>query len=391
MSARAGTACTRWTVEQPPQRLRVGFVSGDLCEHPVGYFLEGILPALDRQRLELIAYPTCDRNGVLTDQLKSSFERWQPLWALSDEAAVEQIRADGIHVLIDLSGHTAYNRLAVFARRPAPVQVSWPGYFATTGVAQIDWFIADRVTVPESHQAYFTEQIHYLPETRLCFTPPVDAPAVAPLPALTSGQLTFGCFQNLSKVNRQVLQHWAHIMAALPHSRLRMQVKDFADESARQHMFARLQAVGIAADRVSLHAGTGRRDYLAAHAEVDLILDTFPYTGGTTTCEALWMGVPTLTLCGNTLIARQGASMMRAAGLDDWVVDELESYVSRALAFAADVNALADLRAGMRQRLLRTALFDTPRFARQLEQALWAMWQSHSCSLQSLPEELANV
>ncbi|PTD97355.1 O-linked N-acetylglucosamine transferase family protein [Pseudothauera lacus] len=376
----AGHPFSDWDLDDRPRRLRVGFVSGDLCAHPVGYFLEGILPVLDRERLELIAYPTVDRSDVFTEQLKSSFEAWRPLWALSDDAAAERIRKDGVHLLIDLSGHTAYNRLGVFARKPSPVQVSWPGYFATTGVAQIDWFIADRVTVPESHQCYFSERIWYLPDTRLCFTPPLNAPSVSPLPALTEGVITFGCFQNLSKVNDEVLRVWARVMEALPGSRLRLQTRHFNDPEGRQQMRQRLAACGIDPERAALHPGTSRKDYLAAHAEVDMILDTFPYTGGTTTCEALWMGVPTLTLCGDTLIARQGASMMAAAGLHDWVVEDVDTYVVRALALARDVNGLAALRANMRQRLVRTALFDTPKFARQLEDALWNMWAEYARS-----------
>ncbi|MBR0565935.1 tetratricopeptide repeat protein [Azoarcus sp. L1K30] len=364
-----------WNVTASPVRLKVGFVSGDLRQHPVGYFLEGILPVLDRSRLELIAYPTSNENDVLSEQLKSSFAAWHPLVGMDDDAAAARIHADGIHVLIDLSGHTAHNRLPVFARRPAPVQLSWPGYFATTGVAGMDWFVADRTTVPESHQRYFSERVWYLPDTRLCFTPPVDAPNVSPLPMLNGQGPTFGCFQNLTKVTDEVLRTWAQVLEAVPGAQLRLQCRQLSDAEGVMHVSERLTACGIDVARVGFHRACDRLGYLAAYAEVDFVLDTFPYTGGTTTCEALWMGAPTLTLTGDTLIARQGASIMQAAGLPEWVVDSPRSYVDRAAALAADVAALARLRAGMRERLVRTALFDTPLFARHLEDAFWAMWQ----------------
>ena len=369
-----------WRVQAEPARLRVGFVSGDLCQHPVGYFLEGILPALDRSRLELIAYPTGDRSDVLTEQLKASFSAWHPLNELDDDAAAARIRDDGVHVLIDLSGHTALNRLEVFARKPAPVQVSWPGYFATTGVAEMDWFIADRVTVPETHQGYFTERIWYLPDTRLCFTPPVDAPPVAPLPMLRKGAPVLGCFQNLTKVSDAVLRLWARVLDAVPQATLRFQALQLSEPAGQAKLHDRLLACGIEPSRVEMHPSSSRRDYLAAHAEVDLILDTFPFTGGTTTCEALWMGVPTLTLAGDTLIARQGASIMQAAGLSDWVLESHDAYVERAVALLAAPAELASLRSGLRERLLRTALFDTPRFARHLEEVLWGMWRHFTFS-----------
>jgi predicted O-linked N-acetylglucosamine transferase (SPINDLY family) len=372
---RAKERYSTWLASTAPQRLRVGLVSGDLGEHPVGYFLQGLLAQLDRSRLEVFAYPTHRRSDALTERIRSHCAGWTPLFGRDDAEAARQIRADGVHVLFDLAGHSAHNRLPVFAFRPSPVQATWLGYFATTGVAEIDYLLADPVGVPPEHRSHFSETIWYLPETRLCFTPPsVDLP-VAPAPALADGTLTFGSFQDLTKVNEAVLALWARVLADVPKARLRLQNKQSADSTVRRQLGQRLQALGVAADRVSMHGPQPREGYLAAHAEVDLILDTFPFPGGTTTCEALWMGVPTVTLAGDRLIGLQGASLLAAAGLSDWVAATPAEYVDKALAFSGDLPALARLRAGLRPRLLASPLFDAPRFARHFEAAVWAMWQ----------------
>lgn len=368
-----------WTCSAQPERLRVGLVSGDLRTHPVGYFLESLLAHIDPTRIELIAYPTHHQADELTARIKPWFGAWTPLLGLSDEAAAQRIYADGVHVLLDISGHTDRNRLPVFARKPAPVQASWLGYFATTGVAEIDYLLADAVGVPESDRGHFTEAVWYLPETRLCFTRPAADLAVGLLPALENGYITFGCFQNLAKVGDEVLAVWRAILAALPGARLRWQCKQLGDPAVVEQVVQRLQRFGIDAARVALHGAVSRDAYLACHAEIDLILDTFPYPGGTTTCEALWMGVPTLTLAGDRLLSRQGASILAAAGLAHWVAASETDYFEKAIALASDVPKLAVLRADLREQVLASPLFDAPRFARNLEAALWGMWQeTHS-------------
>ena len=235
MAARKATASfTDWQCTARPERLRVGLVSGDLYGHPVGFFLESLLAHLDPSRIELIAYPTRHQQDELTARIRRYFSAWKPLPGLNDEAAARLIHADGVQVLIDLSGHTAHNRLPVFAWKPAPVQASWLGYFATTGVAEMDYLLADAVGVPEAQRAQFTESVWYLPDTRLCFTAPAAELAVTPLPALSKGRLTFGCFQNLTKVNEEVLAAWRDIFPALPDARLRMQTYQL-DAPARRN------------------------------------------------------------------------------------------------------------------------------------------------------------
>ena len=374
-SQKAGTRYTTWQCAESPQRLRVGMVSGDLHNHPVGYFLESLLADLDPARVELIAYPTDLLVDALTTRIKPYFSAWKPLYGLSDEAAARLIHADGVHVLLDLSGHTGKNRLPVFAWKPAPVQASWLGYFATTGMAEMDYLLADEVGVPEAQRKNYTETIWYLPDTRLCFSAPESDVPVAPLPAVKNGHITFGCFQNLTKAGDEVLAAWSKVLGAVPDATLRWQCKQFGDPEVVKQQGLRLQQHGIDPARVTLHGSTSRKAYLGAHAEVDLILDTFPYPGGTTTCEALWMGVPTLTLAGETLLARQGAGMLTAAGLKEWIANNEAEYIAKAVALAHDPSRLATLRAGLREQVRTSPLFDAQRFARHFEDALWEMWQ----------------
>lgn len=374
----AGQPYETWNVDLQPGKLRIGLVSGDLCNHPVGFFLVGVLEELANTSLEIVAYPTRNRDDDLSQRIRRCCRHWHPLAGLDDRTAAGRVHQDGIHILLDLSGHTAYNRLPMFARRPAPIQASWLGYFATTGVQQMDYVLADRISVPPEHQAYFNEAIQYLPETRLCFTPPENAPPVAELPALRARHLTFGSFQNLAKANDKVFAAWSAILAAFDGSRLRWQCKQFSDPGIVAETLERLRRYGISGQQVSLHGSMPRDAYLAAHDTIDFILDTFPYPGGTTTCEALWMGVPTLTLAGDSMHSRQGASLMTAAGLPEWVAISEEEYVQAALRLGKDLGYLSNLRARLRPKVATSPLFDAKRFSHHLTQALWDMWRHYS-------------
>lgn len=362
--------------EPEPRRLRVGLVSGDLREHVVAYFLEGVLAGLDRSRIEVIAYPTLVADDARAARLRALCDGWRPLVGLDDDAAASLIHQDGVHVLLDLAGHTAHNRLPVFARRPAPVQATWLGYFDTTGVDEMDWLLADEVSLPRAQWSRFTERIWYLPDTRLCFTAPEGAPAVAPLPAARNGHPTFGCFQDLAKLNDDVLDVFSRVFRALPSARLRVQSRQLGDPGVVAALRQRLSRRGIGA--FELHGPGSRAAYLAAHGEVDILLDTFPYNGGTTTCEALWMGVPTVTLAGDDMIGLQGAALLSAAGLADWVAADADAYVRKAVAFASDLPALGALRASLRAQVEKSPLFDARRFAQNLEHALMGMWQARA-------------
>jgi protein O-GlcNAc transferase len=355
--------------------LRVGFVSGDFNSHPVGYFLENVITHYQGNRLELIAYPTNAEEDELTARIKPCFAEWHALVGLDDAAAAHKIHDDAIDILIDLSGHTRHNRLPVFAWKPAPLQVSWLGYFASTGVKAIDYLLSDPTSTTDAMAHQFTEKIWLLPETRLCFAPPDISLDVAPLPAGQTGHITFGCFQTLTKINNTVLESWGRILKQLPDARLRLQSMYLSFSEMDDIMFDRLEQAGIDIERVTLRGSTNRERYLRAHAEVDIILDTFPYPGGTTTCEALWMGVPTVTLAGDTLLSRQGASLLGCVGLSDWVAGDADEYVSIAVTKATDLAGLASLRSRLRDQAATSPLFDGARYAVHFEAALVGMWE----------------
>jgi protein O-GlcNAc transferase len=364
--------------------LRVGMVSGDFNSHPVAFFLESVVARLDPKKIQLFAYPTQGREDETSTRLKSHFHSWSPIVGVPDEAAAQRISNDGIHVLVDLAGHSAYNRLPLFAWKPAPVQVCWLGYVASTGVPGMDYMLADPVSVPQSDHAQFTEKVWYLPETRICFTPPLEYNLpVAPQPALRKGHITFGCFQTLPKLSDATLAAWSRILDALPEAHLQLQCKQMSDPEIRRDVELRLAAAGIGEQRLTLIGEVSRQEFLRLHDEVDIILDTFPIPGGTTTCDALWMGVPTVTLCGATMFARQGASLLACVGLQDWIAQDQDDYVARALTKAQDVEGLARLRAGLREQALASPLFDAERFARHLEQALHAMWEAATSRAES--------
>lgn len=362
----------------PEKVLRVGLVSGDLRRHPVGYFLDTVLQALKAQagdRIELIGYPTQPLSDALTQRLKACCTEWRPVVGLDDATAAQQMADDGIDILIDLSGHTAHTRLAVFAWRPAPVQVSWLGYFATTGLQEMDHFLSDPWSTPPALQKDFTERLWLLPQTRLCFSPPEAAPPVAPLPAMQRGHVTFGCFNNLTKLNDEVLQLWAQVVRSVPGSQLFLKAPQLDDAQVHDMTLQRLRTLGLGPECLILEGNSPREEYLRAYHRVDIGLDPFPFTGGTTTAESLWMGVPVLTLQGDTLVARQGVSMMTNVGLANWIADNEQDYLRKAIAFASDLPALAKLRAGLRNQALQSPLFNASEFALHFQDALRGMWR----------------
>ncbi|TRZ65498.1 MAG: tetratricopeptide repeat protein [Rhodocyclaceae bacterium] len=389
MVARQARPFADWhNLPDPGRCLRVGFVSGDLRNHPVGYFVESVLAALASNaagRLELCAYPNHFRADALTERIKACCHGWHSAVGLSDAALAGRIREDGIDILIDLSGHSAHNRLPMFAWKPAPVQVTWLGYFATTGVSGIDYLIADPWTLPEKEEVNFTEWIWRMPETRLCFTPPELAVEVSQLPAIGNGYVTFGCFNNLTKINDGVVALWAQLLAAVPNSRLLLKAKQLNEASARQSTVGRFAARGIVADRLSLEGFDPRAAYLNAYQRVDIALDPFPYAGGTTSVEALWMGVPVLTLAGERFLSRQGVGLLMNAGLPEWIAADSDEYVARAISHAGNLQQLATLRGGLRQQVLRSPIFDAPRFARHFEAALRGMWTQWCTQQQGSP------
>ena len=380
-----------WTPPQPGAALRVGLVSGDLCNHPVGYFLEGLLRAADPARLQFIAFPTSTRSDDLTTRIRPYIAEWAPLVGLDDAAAAKLIHAKGVQILLDLTGHTAYSRLPVFGWRPAPVQAAWLGYFATTGVAQIDHIIADPQIAPLAEADHFTESVWRLPEIYYCFTPPDLPVPVSTLPALTNGYITFGCFNNLTKLNDSVVATWARVLRAVPGSRLMLKAQQLQDATVRTGLVARFAEQGIVADRLICEGSSAREDYLRAYHRVDIALDPFPYPGGTTSFEVLWMGVPLLTKRGDRFLSHVGETIATNAGLPAWIAADVDDYVARAARFAADLPALAELRTRLRGQVLASPLFDAPRFAQHFADALWEMWDRRTIPVTLISDQSAKL
>jgi protein O-GlcNAc transferase len=295
---------------------------------------------------------------------------------MSDEALAERIRHDGIDILVDLVGHTAMNRLLVFARRPAPIQVTWLGYPNTTGLTAIDYRLVDAVTDPEGEaDALASETLVRLPGGFLCYGGHGGAPAPGPAPCLATGTVTFGSFNSPPKLSAATLDAWAQVLARLPESRLLLKGKPFADAATRALYLGRLAERGVAPERVELAAWLPDQAHLALYDRIDIALDPFPYNGTTTTCQALWMGVPVVALRGDRHASRVGASLLTQIGLTDLIADSVEAYVETAIALAGDPARLADLRHSLRPRMAASPLCDATGFARKIEQAYRTMWQ----------------
>jgi protein O-GlcNAc transferase len=356
----------------PDRRLRIGMLSGDFRQHPVGYFLEAAIAQHQRAGFHLTAYDVGKRADATTVRLRGLFDTWRPVGALEDAAIVAQIRADGIDILVDLTGHTEASRIRVMEFRPAPVQVSWIGYANTNGVAAMDWIIADAVVLPPEDEALYFEKPLRLPGCYLCYTPPREAVAPSPPPMLQKGHVTFGCFNNLAKLNEEVLATWAVILNRLPEARLLLKTAVLGEAATAQKLRARFVAAGGDVARLDLEGHSPRADYFARYAMVDFMLDPFPFPGGTTTAEAIHAGVPSLTRRGRGgMISRNGETLLSAVGLQDWIATDTADYIGKAVSFAQDGQSLAAIRA----RLSLGPLGDAAPYAKALESAWRLIWR----------------
>ncbi len=358
----------------PDRRLRIGYVSGDLCEHSVAHFIEPLLRAHDREQVEVIAYGNVQLADAVTLRLQGLCDRFVDIAPLSDDAAAERMRADEVDILVDLAGHTRGNRLLLFARRCAPVQVTWLGYPATTGLDTMDYSLTDAVADPPGAETHYTETLLRLPGGFHCYLPPADAPAVAP-PG-ERGHIAFGCFGNLTKLSPACLDVWAEVLRAVPESRLCLKSRALLDSLGKGYVLEQFARRGIGAERLELLAPRAEKAaHLFAYGNVDIALDTIPYNGVTTTCEALYMGVPVLTLAGTTRVARMGASLLQQAGLDELVAPDREGFVALARDLAQDKARRDEYRETMRARLQASPLMNAAGFARSLEEAYRRMWR----------------
>ena len=350
--------------------LRIGYVSADLCQHTVGLFLKDVLAAHDPAQVSVFTYSAGTVNDWVTEAIRK-VSTYRDVSKTSDHELVKRIQQDAIDLLIDLSGHTAGSRLTAFAYRPAPVMISWLGYFASTGLPYLDAVLLDEWHAPMQMVRQFVEPIIRLPNGRWCYQPVPWAPAeVSPLPFKAKGTITFGSFNNTAKYNSQVFDLWARILAAVPHSRLALKWRTFNDEAFRQKVTQVFVDRGITADRIDLRGPSFHADVLKEYADLDIALDPFPFTGGLTSCEALWMGVPVVTWPQSRVVSRQTHAILHQTGLPELSAQDANDYVHIAVSLANDKPRLTQLRACLRDRMRASPLMDVAGFTRHLEDSL---------------------
>lgn len=357
------------------RRLRIGYVAADLYRHPVGWLGGAVIAAHDRTAVHVSVYASQWTRDDITERVRGAVDAWVDVAGLEDASIAQRIAEDRIDILVDMSGHTGGNRLGVFARRPAPVQVTWLGYPGTTGLPTMDYVVMDEDHLPTGAQSLFTERLIRLPRIRFGYAPPDYAPAVAEPPCLRNGFTTFASFNNVSKLNAGVIALWSRVLEAVPLSRLLLKWRHLADPYMHARLRERFARHGIAGERIVFDGASAHDAMLAQYGEVDVALDPFPFCGGLTSCEALWMGVPVVTLPGSRVVSRQTAAMLRAIGRGAWSAASPDEYVAIAGGLARDTGALREARHALRASLLASPLGQPAALARSLEAAYRAIWQ----------------
>jgi protein O-GlcNAc transferase len=359
---------------QPERRLRIGYVSADFRRHAMSDFVLPLLQHHDPARVEVYCYSNTPVIDDITRRCEALVPHWRDIVGLADAAAADVIRDDGIDILVDLSGHSSGNRLGLFARKPAPVQVTYLGYPGTTGLAQMDYRITDaRADPPGSSEAHYREQLLRLPHSVWCFAPPLQMPEVGPLPAFAAGHITFGSLNSAFKLTPQLVALWSGLLVALPESRLVLAGVPAGTPRAR--ISREFESNGVDAARLEFHGFLPWEEFWALHGRIDIALDPFPCNGGATSCETLWLGVPLINLAGEAFLERAGLSILSTIGLQDLVAHSPDEYLRIALDLAQDQARLARLRSGMRERMRASPLLAAAAFTRDLEDCYRAAWR----------------
>ena len=376
MASAAAKATPFANSRDPERRLRVAYLSGDFRYHAVSFFFQPLLAHHDPHVVEVFCYSEVEVPDPATRFLQSIGGTWRNTHGVSDSDLRAALRADRIDIAIDLAGHTTGNRLRALAVKAAPVTATWLGYPATTGLGTIDWRVTDAIADPPGQEAFHTEKLMRLPAVFLCYNPYITPiPDVAPLPALAHGSITFGSFNSPLKLSPAAIAAWARILDAMPDSRLVLKSIAFVEPTQRSQFLARFSALGVGADRIELREPQPELPaHLASYGDIDIALDPFPYNGTTTTCEAMWMGVPMITLIGERHAARVGVDLLTQVGLAELAAPDVDTYVALSIGLARDLPRLTQLRGALRARLRASPICDGPRFARDFEAALRDMW-----------------
>ncbi|MCG2720561.1 MAG: tetratricopeptide repeat protein [Thermodesulfovibrionales bacterium] len=359
------------------RRLRIGYISPDFRRHSVNYFIEPVLASHKHDFFEVFCYSDVGNPDSVTRRLQNYADRWQRIVGISDERVSELIRKDAIDILIDLAGHTGNNRMLVFARKPAPIQVNWLGYPNTTGLATVDYRLVDRYTDPPGlTDPFYTEKMIRLPDCFLCYQPGDVSPVVGPLPAISTGHITFGSFNYFPKISLGIIELWTQILKAVPNAHMILKAKSLSDDATRRHVMQMFMQRGIDIERIKLLSfEPSFKGHLEIYNRIDISLDTFPYHGTTTTCEALWMGVPVVTLSGNTHVSRVGVSLLSNVGLHELIAETPDDYVKIAKNLSDNLEKLQNLRGGLRPVMECSPLLDRERFICALESCYQTMWE----------------
>lgn len=365
----------QYQYEKKPTKLKVGFVTSDFGNHPGGYFTLSTLRELKNKNFELIAYSNFDRKDEFSHHFEPLFLKWNSIENKNDEEVVEQIYKDGIHILIEMQGHSAKNRIPVFIYKPAPIQITWLAQ-GTLGVPEIDYFIGSHHITPRKEESYFVEKILRLPEISQCFTPPDFDLNINSLPAVNNNFVTFGCLNKLSKVSDIVIALWSKILLSVSNSKLLLKSKEFDNEKVVNDTFKRFKKNNIDENRLILKGKSKtRKEVLEVFHQVDIALDPFPFQGNTSTCESVWMGVPVITLRGDRYMSHFGESINFNLGMSDWVAENHEEYLNKAVKFCSDLKKLSIIRKNLRKTALESPVFDAQRFAGHFGKLLWEVWK----------------
>lgn len=365
--------------KQNEDKLKIGFVSGDIKQHPMSYFLINIFKNFNKKDYEFIVYSTSTREDSVSSHIRKFISKWTRINILDPIECARQIQEEGIDILIDLSGHSHTNfakNLHIFAMKPAPVQATWLGYSNSTGVEQIDYNILDSHCIKEEENQYITEKVIDMPESRFNYCPPeenVIYPTITPF--VKKDFITFGCYQDLLKINNEVLNSWKEILNQVPNSVIRIQNKKINSEISKNNFVEILKLYGMH-ERVILEGEMAFKDYLNSYSQVDIILDTFPWSGSITTCESLWMGVPVLTLNGNNIIGRQTTSILEELNMSEWIAETKDNYIEKAVKLSSDINYLNKMRGDLREKFLKSSICDARNFTLDFEELLEEIWEN---------------